>query len=89
MFSLRIQWLSPAAAQRVVVETPHTCQLRPLTLGAADTEPFLAAPSTASFFTRCVPDFLFGPYRVWPFAQVLAESLLTGGFPNGISSAAP
>ena len=31
-------------------------------------------------------DFPFGPYQVWPFAQVLAESALTGGFPNGISS---
>ena len=44
---------------------------------------FLACLETASFFN---PGFPFGPYQVWPFAQVLAESLLTGGFPNGISS---
>ena len=35
---------------------------------------------------QSLSDFPFGPYQVWPFAQVLAESALTGGFPNGISS---
>ena len=40
----------------------------------------------ARLLFQSVPGFPFGPYQVWPFAQVLAESLLTGGFPNGISS---